>query len=55
MSDRSDDIGATGAADLAQLAADPDQSAIPGADLAHERIQRRPVLGALINENERAA
>jgi len=27
----------------------------PVADLAHERIQRRPVLGGLINEYERVA
>jgi transposase InsO family protein len=27
----------------------------PVADLSQERIQRRPVLGGLINENERAA
>ncbi|HEU5386609.1 MAG TPA: integrase core domain-containing protein [Streptosporangiaceae bacterium] len=27
----------------------------PVADLSHARIQRRPVLGALINEYERAA
>ena len=27
----------------------------PLADLSHERIQRRPVLGGLINEHERAA
>jgi hypothetical protein len=27
----------------------------PVADLSHERITRRPVLGSLINEYERAA
>ena len=33
----------------------PPQSTHPVADLSHERIKRRPVLGGLINEYERTA
>jgi putative transposase len=33
----------------------PPRPAHPVADLSQERIQRRPVLGGLINEYERAA
>ena len=33
----------------------PPRSDRPAVDLAHERIKRRPVLGGLINEYERAA
>ncbi|WP_211349076.1 integrase core domain-containing protein [Micromonospora pisi] len=33
----------------------PPRSDRPVVDLAHERIKRRPVLGGLINEYERAA
>jgi putative transposase len=33
----------------------PPQPDHPVADLSQERIQRRPVLGGLINEDERAA
>ena len=37
------------------LALQPPRSESPAVDLAHERIKRRPVLGGLINEYERAA
>jgi putative transposase len=33
----------------------PPQPTHPVADLSHERIKHRPVLGGLINEYERAA
>jgi putative transposase len=33
----------------------PPRSDHPVADLSHKRIQRRPVLGGLLNEYERAA
>jgi hypothetical protein len=33
----------------------PPRPDYPVPDLSHERIQRRPVLGSLINEYERAA
>ncbi len=33
----------------------PPQPTHPPADLSHQRIKRRPVLGGLINEYERAA
>ncbi|MBM0229290.1 integrase [Micromonospora sicca] len=37
------------------LALQPPQSDRPIIDLTHERIKRRPILGGLINEYERAA
>jgi len=37
------------------LALQPPRSDRPGVDLTHERIKRRPVLGGLITEYERAA
>jgi putative transposase len=37
------------------LALQPPQSDRPVIDLTHERINRRPILGGLINEYERAA
>jgi putative transposase len=33
----------------------PPRSERPVADLTHERIKRRPILGGLVNEYERAA